>query len=121
MPSGPASLRWSPARRSSPSGDRTRGGPIPGVLSEAMVFSEQELVHVPANLDLVQAATLPCAAITAWSALELAGVRAGDTVLVLGSGGTIITTESGLKACQAEGVKAKAADLAGSLFYNAPG
>ena len=41
--------------------------------------------------------------------------------LVTGSGGTMITTESGMKVLQAKGVQAEAADLAGGLFYNAPG
>jgi hypothetical protein len=40
--------------------------------------------------------------------------------LVTGSGGTIITTQSGMKALQDQGVQAETADLAGSLFYNAP-
>ena len=40
--------------------------------------------------------------------------------LVTGSGGTIIATQSGIKALQDQGVQAQAADLAGSLFYNAP-
>ena len=40
--------------------------------------------------------------------------------LVIGSGGTIITTERGTKALQAKGVQAEVANLAESLFYNAP-
>jgi cytosine/adenosine deaminase-related metal-dependent hydrolase len=41
--------------------------------------------------------------------------------LVTGSGGTMITTKSGMKVLRDKGVQAQAADLAGSLFYNAPG
>jgi NADPH:quinone reductase-like Zn-dependent oxidoreductase len=66
----------------------TRGGRVPGVLAEQVVVGEHELVHVPEHLTDVEAATLPCAALTAWSALvSLGGVRAGDTVLTLGTGG----------------------------------
>ncbi len=66
---------------------RTRGGPIDGVLADAVVVGEDELVVSPAHLSDVEAATLPCAGLTAWSALELAGIGAGDTVLTLGTGG----------------------------------
>ena len=69
----------------------TRGGAVPGMLSEQLVLGEQELVHVPAHLSDVEAATLPCAALTAWSALvTYGGVKAGDVVLTLGSGGVSI-------------------------------
>ncbi len=67
---------------------RTRGGPIPGVAADALVLGEHEVVRVPEHLDDAAAATLPCAGLTAWSALE--GVRPGDTVLVLGSGGVSV-------------------------------
>jgi NADPH:quinone reductase-like Zn-dependent oxidoreductase len=64
------------------------GGAIDGVLSEYVALSEQGLVHVPAHLTDEEAATLPCAAVTAWNALvREARVKAGDTVLLLGTGG----------------------------------
>jgi len=66
----------------------TRGGAVPGVLAEELVVGEHEVVRVPEHLDAAEAATLPCAALTAWSALE--GVVPGDTVLVLGTGGVSI-------------------------------
>lgn len=66
----------------------TLGGPLPGMLREWAVLDADGVVAVPEYLTDVQAATLPCAALTAWSALvTLGGVRAGDTVLVQGSGG----------------------------------
>jgi len=69
----------------------TLGGPLDGVLAEYMVLRENGLVHVPEHLSDVQAATLPCAALTAWSALVTQGrVRPGDTVLVLGTGGVAL-------------------------------
>ncbi len=61
---------------------------LDGWLTEFVVVSEQALVLVPEHLSFEEAATLPCAAVTAWSAL--AGVGAGDTVLVQGSGGVSI-------------------------------
>ena len=65
------------------------GAPADGVLTEYVVFNQEDAVHIPANLSYVEAATLPCAGVTAWHALMVAGrpLRAGDTVLILGSGG----------------------------------
>jgi len=64
------------------------GGAIDGVLSEFVVLSEQGVVHVPQHLTDEEAATLPCAGVTAWNALvREARVKAGDTVLLLGTGG----------------------------------
>jgi NADPH:quinone reductase-like Zn-dependent oxidoreductase len=69
----------------------TRGGSVPGMLSEQVVLGEQELVRVPEHLTDVEAATLPCAALTAWSALvTYGGIKAGDVVLTLGSGGVSV-------------------------------
>lgn len=64
------------------------GGGMDGVLSEYVVLNEQGLVHLPAHLSFEEGATLPCAALTAWNAVVTRGkVRAGETVLVQGSGG----------------------------------
>jgi NADPH:quinone reductase-like Zn-dependent oxidoreductase len=54
-----------------------------------VAFYEDGLVHIPPELSFEEAACLPCAGVTAWNALMVAGtpVRAGDTVLVLGTGG----------------------------------
>lgn len=61
-----------------------------GVLAERVVFEEGGLVAAPAHLSFEEAATLPCAAVTAWHALQLAGVGAGSTVLVQGTGGVSV-------------------------------
>ena len=64
------------------------GGALDGVLCEQAVLPEGGLVAAPAHLDHAQAATLPCAALTAWHAVvEFARVRPGETVLLLGTGG----------------------------------
>lgn len=67
------------------------GGALPGVLTEYRLFREDALVELPKHLSFVQGSTLPCAALTAWNSLYgLRPVRAGETVLVLGSGGVSI-------------------------------
>ena len=67
------------------------GGAIDGVLAEYAVFDERGLVHIPDHLSFEQAATLPCAAVTAWNALTgLHPIVAGQTVLILGTGGVSI-------------------------------
>lgn len=66
----------------------TLGGPLDGVLAEHAVFPQESLVLVPDHLSDVEAATLPCAALTAWTALmEQGQLRPGETVLVQGTGG----------------------------------
>ena len=72
-------------------GQTALGGAIDGVLAEYVVFDEQGLVHIPEHLSYEQAATLPCAAVTAWNALfGLHPLRPGETVLILGTGGVSI-------------------------------
>lgn len=69
----------------------TVGGPLDGTLAETMVLSAEGVVAVPDHLTDVEAATLPCAAVTAWSALaEQGSVGAGDVVLVQGTGGVSV-------------------------------
>ncbi len=69
----------------------TLGGPLDGMLAEEVCLPENGWVMIPDHLDYIQAATLPCAALTAWSSLVVHGnVKAGDTVLVLGTGGVSI-------------------------------
>lgn len=64
------------------------GGAIDGMLAEYVVLSEQGVVKVPAHLTDDEAASLPCAAVTAWNALMRQGeLKAGDTVVCLGTGG----------------------------------
>jgi len=63
------------------------GGSIDGVLAEYVVFSQDGLVAVPAHLSYEEAATLPCAAVTAWNALTSGELTCGQSVLTLGTGG----------------------------------
>ncbi|MCC6778340.1 MAG: NAD(P)-dependent alcohol dehydrogenase [Hyphomicrobiales bacterium] len=67
------------------------GGAVDGMLAQYVALDEDGVVKIPAHLTLAEAATLPCAAVTAWHALaEHACIRAGETVLVQGTGGVSI-------------------------------
>ncbi len=62
-----------------------------GMLAEFVVLRADRVARVPQSLDDAEAATLPCAGLTAWSALDGARpVGAGDQVLVLGTGGVAL-------------------------------
>ncbi len=65
------------------------GSPLDGTLADYIVLYDDCMVGIPEGLSYEEAACLPCAAVTAWHALFRAGkpVRAGDTVLILGTGG----------------------------------
>lgn len=64
------------------------GGGGPGMLAEFVTLDQEGVVHVPGHLSDEESAALPCAAVTAWHALVVGGgVKAGDSVLVLGTGG----------------------------------
>ena len=64
------------------------GGPSDGVLAEQIVLNEEGLVRIPPHMSFEQAATLPCAAVTAWHAVFDKGkLRPGDTLVTLGTGG----------------------------------
>jgi NADPH:quinone reductase-like Zn-dependent oxidoreductase len=86
--------------------DKTRhalGGDIDGMLAEDVVLDEGALVTIPAGMSYVDAATLPCAGVTAWNAIfeSSNAVRPGDTVLLLGTGGVSIL---GLQLAKAAGL-----------------
>ena len=69
---------------------RTLGAPLSGVLQDYVVVPAEDAVSIPANLSDAEAATLPIAALTAWSTLQEGGIKAGDTVLVQGTGGVAL-------------------------------
>src|SRR5207302_9467655 len=67
------------------------GANLDGMLAEYRVLHEDWVVRVPEQLSIQDAATLPCAAVTAWSALHgPRPVRSGDTVLTTGTGGVAL-------------------------------
>jgi len=105
LATGPGASRFVPGDRVSPifaqrwlSGKpvperlrSTLGGPLDGTLAELMLLHEDGAVRVPGHLTDEEAAALPCAAVTAWSAVAIHGeVKAGDVVLVQGTGGVSI-------------------------------
>lgn len=69
--------------------DRTLGGgAMPGVLAEYVVLDQDWAVKAPENLTDAEASTLPCAGLTAWTALvERGNLHADQTVVVQGTGG----------------------------------
>lgn len=67
------------------------GGAIDGVLTRRAMLNERGVVKIPDSMSYEHAATLPCAALTAWRAIVVEGqVKPGDTVLLLGTGGVSI-------------------------------
>jgi NADPH:quinone reductase-like Zn-dependent oxidoreductase len=78
------------------------GGAVDGVLTEYRVFPASALVKTPEYLGDVEAAALPCAGLTAWSAVvKLGGVKPGQTVLTQGTGGVSIFALQFAKMCGA--------------------
>jgi NADPH:quinone reductase-like Zn-dependent oxidoreductase len=66
------------------------GGDIDGMLAEYVVLRDTGLVRLPEHLSFAEAATLPCAAVTAWNALAAGRLKPGATILILGTGGVSI-------------------------------
>lgn len=67
------------------------GCEIDGVLAEEVVLPAAALVHAPRSLTALAASTLPCAGLTAWTALFTEGhLAAGQTVLIQGTGGVAV-------------------------------
>jgi NADPH:quinone reductase-like Zn-dependent oxidoreductase len=89
------------------------GGSADGTLREYAALSEQGLVHIPTNLDFNEAATLPCAAVTAWNALyglESRSLKPGQTVLTQGTGGVSIFALQFAKAAGARVIATTSSD-----------
>ena len=71
---------------------KTLGGPLDGMLAERVVLSQEGIVQVPEHLSWAEAATLPCAGLTAFSALHTVGhLQSSDTVVIQGTGGVSIS------------------------------
>jgi|SRR5580700_8634514 NADPH:quinone reductase-like Zn-dependent oxidoreductase len=88
---GTFSQHWTHGRIDELAQKYTLGSPLAGMLQEERVFKESGLVKFPAHLSFKEAATLPCAALTAFSALVYeAEAKPGQSVLLEGSGGVSI-------------------------------
>lgn len=86
------------------------GGDIDGMLAERVVLHETGLVRVPEHLNFEEAATLPCAAVTAWNALSAGDVKPGGTVLIQGTGGVSIFALQFAKMCGARVIGVSSSD-----------
>lgn len=83
--------RWNDGPFSAEAASSALGGALHGMLAQEVVLSEDGLVRIPALLSYEEAATLPCAAVTAWQALVTRGrLQRGQTVLIQGSGGVSV-------------------------------
>jgi NADPH:quinone reductase-like Zn-dependent oxidoreductase len=81
---------WKSGPRTAASAVIQRGVNAQGSLAEYVVVPADAVIATPVHLSDVQAATLPIAATTAWSALTVGDIHPGDTVLLLGTGGVSI-------------------------------
>jgi NADPH:quinone reductase-like Zn-dependent oxidoreductase len=82
---------WIGGRPTSDALSTALGGQLDGMLSEYVCLSAEGLVRIPEGLSFEEAATLPCAAVTAWNGLVTRGrLQAGDYVLAQGTGGVAI-------------------------------
>ena len=80
--------RWNAGGISAEVMESALGGRQPGMLAQHVCLNEEGAVAIPAGWSYAQASTLPCAALTAWHALVTRGrVTAGESVLVMGTGG----------------------------------
>ncbi|HEX4408926.1 MAG TPA: NAD(P)-dependent alcohol dehydrogenase [Xanthobacteraceae bacterium] len=96
--------RWAGGEPAPDTHTSALGGGIDGMLADYVVLEEDGVVLLPSHLSLEEGATLPCAAVTAWHAMiEHAKLKAGDTVLLQGTGGVSIF---GLQFAHAMGIRA---------------
>jgi NADPH:quinone reductase-like Zn-dependent oxidoreductase len=87
------------------------GNPVDGVLAEYVVFDQNDAVALPQTLSFEEGATLTCAGVTAWHAVvRISGVRPGQTVLVLGSGGVSVFAAQFAKAAGARVIMTSSSD-----------
>lgn len=81
-------VNWTGGRMSANAARNSLGGMIDGMLADYALLAETGAIKIPDHLSFEQAATLPCAALTAWNALIDTGrIKAGETVAILGTGG----------------------------------
>lgn len=87
------------------------GGPLDGWLCEQRIFPANALAKIPDHLSYAEAAALPCAALTAWSAIVTMGrVQPGERVLIQGTGGVALFALQFAKLCGAEVIVTSSSD-----------
>ena len=79
---------WSGGRMPPDASRNSLGGMLDGMLAELVALPQTGAIKIPDHLSFEEASTLPCAGVTAWNALvETGGLKAGESVLILGTGG----------------------------------
>jgi NADPH:quinone reductase-like Zn-dependent oxidoreductase len=87
--------RWLDGTLTADKSKAALGGDVDGMLAEYVLLHEDGVIRFPAHLTYEEAATLPCAGVTAWNALQYGGdparpLAAGERVLIQGTGGVSI-------------------------------
>lgn len=107
---------WIDGKANQDYGPSAVGGPNDGGLAEYMILKEKATVYAPSNLSDEEASTLPIAALTNWFALvEYGKIKAGDTVVVLGTGGVSIYAIQIASALGARVIVTTSSDEKGSI------
>lgn len=84
-------VNWTAGRMPPDASRNSLGGMIDGMLTEYALLAETGAIRIPEHLSFEEAATLPCAGLTAWNALiEAGGLKAGESVVILGTGGVSV-------------------------------
>ena len=96
--------RWPGGESSAEVHGSALGGGIDGMLADYALLEEDGVVKIPPHLSFEEGAALPCAGVTAWHAMmEHAKLKAGNTILLQGTGGVSIF---GLQFAHAMGIRA---------------
>jgi NADPH:quinone reductase-like Zn-dependent oxidoreductase len=83
--------RWVSGEQTDEQARTALGAGRDGVLAEYVALHQEGVIKIPEHLSYAEAATLPCAAVTAWNAIiSHGGIKSGDTILTLGTGGVSI-------------------------------
>jgi len=83
--------RWLDGKPSAAKQKAALGGDVDGMLAEYVLLDASGLVHFPEHLSYEEAATLPCAGVTAWNAVvNKGGIEPGETVVIQGTGGVSV-------------------------------
>ncbi|HEX2593278.1 MAG TPA: NAD(P)-dependent alcohol dehydrogenase [Rhizomicrobium sp.] len=102
---------WMEGPVTAESRNRPLGGPLDGVLQQHMKIEADGVSKIPDYMSFEEAATLPCAGLTAWRAIAVeAPIKAGDTILVQGTGGVSIFALQFAKAMGAKVIATSSSD-----------
>ncbi len=102
--------KWYAGTLTEPAARSALGGEIDGMLAQYALLREEGVVFIPPHLSFEEAATLPCAAVTAWHALVEGGIKPGDTVLIQGTGGVSVFALQFARMCGARAFVTSSSD-----------